>query len=207
MPAAATAHWPGRQLADRLPLLHTRVLVQDRAQSGFGSVLRLGIAYAAGRFCVTLMPDARDPLELIPKMITELRAGLTWCSALGTTGSRCGRQDLPWRFRHLPDGCTSRAIKLLLGVDIPDSTYGFRAFNRTFVQALGISGRRMSVCSEMTFKVCSPARSRRVRCPGRQTGPMVREQSKFRLGERAGRVHDHPHARLAPSASACAGSR
>ena len=36
------------ELADRYPLLHMRILVQDRASSGFGSVVRLGMAYAAG---------------------------------------------------------------------------------------------------------------------------------------------------------------
>src|SRR5437764_263264 len=60
------------ELADRYPLLHMRVLVRDRAPSGFGSLVRLGVAYSQGRFCVLVMPDARDPLELIPKMVDEL---------------------------------------------------------------------------------------------------------------------------------------
>ena len=41
------------ELADRFPLLHMRILVQDRAHAGFGSVVRLGVAYAEGRFIVT----------------------------------------------------------------------------------------------------------------------------------------------------------
>ncbi len=78
-----------------------------------------------------------------------------------------------------------RAIRLLLGVDIPDSTYGFRGFNRTFVQALGLTARRMSVCSEITFKVLlSGGKIERV--PGGPTGPMLREQSKFKLGNELG---------------------
>ena len=171
------------ELADRYPLLHTRLLVQDRSQSGFGSVLRLGIAYAEGRYCVVLMPDARDPLELIPKMLSELRSGahLVLCSRFDEAESD---GDLPKRF-VVYQAMYQRAIKLLLGVDIPDSTYGFRAFNRTFVQALGISGQRLAVCSEMTFKVML-AGGKTVRLPGRPTGPMVREQSKFRLGNELG---------------------
>lgn len=170
-------------LVDRYPLLHTRLLVQDRSQSGFGSVLRLGIAYAEGRFCFTVMPDARDPLELIPKMLNELRSGahLVLCSRFD--GSEA-TPDVPKRF-VIYQALYERAIKVLLGVDIPDSTYGFRAFNRTFVQALGISGRRLSVCSEITFKVLL-AGGKTVRLPGVPTGPMVREQSKFRLGNELG---------------------
>ena len=170
-------------LADKYPLLHTRLLVQDRSQSGFGSVLRLGIAYAEGRYCVVLMPDARDPLELIPKMLSELRAGahLVLCSRFETDTADLG---VPRRF-VIYQNLYQRAIRVLLGVDIPDSTYGFRAFNRTFVQALGISGQRLSVCSEMTFKVLL-AGGKTVRLPGVPTAPMVREQSKFRLGNELG---------------------
>lgn len=171
------------ELADRFPLLHIRVLVQDRARAGFGSLVRLGVAYSQGRFCVLVMPDARDPLELIPKMVTELRRGahLVLCSRYEDAVDGA---NVPWVFRTY-QGAYRRAIKLLLRVDIPDSTYGFRAFNRTFVQALGLSGRRMSVCSEITFKVLLAGGETR-RVPGAQSGPMLREQSKFRLGNELG---------------------
>jgi dolichol-phosphate mannosyltransferase len=171
------------QLADRYPLLHMRVLVRDQARSGFGSLVRLGVAYAQGRFCVLVMPDARDPLELIPKMITELRAGahLVLCSRYEGDDSTA---NLPRRF-VLYQTVYRRAIRSFLGVDIPDSTYGFRAFNRTFVQALGLTGRRMAVCSEITFKVLL-AGGNTTRVPGAPTGPMVREQSKFRLRNELG---------------------
>ncbi len=45
------------------------------------------------------------------------------------------------------------AIRLLLGMSIRDSTYGFRAFNRNYVHALGVSGNRFNICPEMTFKI------------------------------------------------------
>ncbi|HVA06828.1 MAG TPA: glycosyltransferase family 2 protein [Acidimicrobiales bacterium] len=167
------------ELAERFPLLHTRLLVQDRSQSGFGTALRLGIAYAEGQYCVVLMPDARDPLELIPKMLGELRNGahLVLCSRFDEGE---GKGNLPLRF-VIYQKIYQRGIRFLLGVEIPDSTYGFRAFNRTFVLALGIAGRRMSVMSEITFKVLL-AGGKTVRLPGVQSGPMIQEQPKFRLG-------------------------
>ena len=132
---------------------------------------------------MVLMPDARDPLELIPNMLSELRAGahLVLCSRFDGSLSTKG---LPKRF-VVYQTLYRRAIRTLLGVDIPDSTYGFRAFNRTFVQALGITGRRFSVCSEITFKVLL-AGGKTVRLAGSPTGPMLREQSKFRLGNELG---------------------
>jgi glycosyltransferase involved in cell wall biosynthesis len=171
------------RLADRYPLLHIRVLIRDQARAGFGSLVRLGVAYAQGRFCVLVMPDARDPLDLIPKMIGDLRGGtdLVLCSRF--EGGRASA-NLPRRFVAY-QAIYHRAIRLLLGLDIPDSTYGFRAFNRTFVQALGLTARRMSVCSEITFKVVL-AGGKMSRVNGGPTGPMVREQSKFRLGNELG---------------------
>ncbi len=171
------------RLADRFPLLHIRVLVQDRARGGFGWLVRLGVAYSRGRFCVIVMPDARDPLDLIPKMIAELRGGahLALCSRYD---DEAGLSNVPWHFR-LYQRIYRHAIRSLLSVDIPDSTYGFRAFNRTFVQALGLSGRGMSVCSEITFKVLL-AGGETHRVAGAQSGPMLRDQSKFRLGNELG---------------------
>jgi glycosyltransferase involved in cell wall biosynthesis len=165
------------ELADRYPLLHMRILVQDRARSGFGSLVRLGIAYAEGRFCVLVMADARDPLEVMPEMLKELRAGahLVLCSRYEGDA----QASVPARFRAY-QAVYRRAIRLLLGFDIPDSTYGFRAFHRTFVTALGLSATRFAVCPEITFKVML-AGGKVVRVPGAQAGPMVRAQSKFSL--------------------------
>jgi dolichol-phosphate mannosyltransferase len=164
-------------LADRYPLLHTRILVQDREHSGFGSVIRLGMAYAQGRFCAIVMPDARDPLEVLPKMLAELRGGahLVLCSRF-EDGSVSA---VPARFR-IYQKIYRRAIRMLVGYDIPDSTYGFRAFHRPFVQALGLTAHGFAVCSEITFKVML-AGGQVTRVAGTQAGPMIREQSKFRL--------------------------
>jgi glycosyltransferase involved in cell wall biosynthesis len=165
-------------LADRYPLLHTRVLVQDNGQRGFGSMVRLGVAYAQGRFCAIVMPDARDPLEVLPKMLAELRKGshLVLCSRFE------GAQDdseVPARFR-IYQRLYRRAIRTTLGYDIPDSTYGFRAFHRPFVQALGLQAHSFAICPEITFKVLLGG-GRVERVPGAQAAPTLRAQEKFKL--------------------------
>jgi dolichol-phosphate mannosyltransferase len=166
------------ELADRYPLLHMRILVQDRNQSGFGSVVRLGMAYAEGRFCAIVMPDGRDPLEVLPKMLAELRKGthLVLCSRFETPADE---SEVPARFR-LYQRLYRRAARLALGYDIPDSTYGFRAFHRTFVQALGLQAHSFAVCPEITFKVLL-AGGKVERVPGAQAAPTLRAQDKFRL--------------------------
>jgi glycosyltransferase involved in cell wall biosynthesis len=167
------------ELADRYPLLHMRILVQDRTQSGFGAVVRLGMAYAQGRFCAIVMPDARDPLEVLPKMLAALRNGthLVLCSRFEDDGA--AETGVPARFR-IYQSVYRRAIRLALGYDIPDSTYGFRAFHRPFVQALGLQAHSFAVCPEITFKVLL-AGGKVERVPGAQGAPMLRAQEKFRL--------------------------
>lgn len=170
-------------IAERLPLLHMRVLVLDRDESGFGRLVRLGMAYAQGRHCFVVMPDARDPLEQLPRMLLELRRGshLVLCSRFEDAA---GARSVPLRFR-IYQGVYRRAIRAVLGVDMPDSTYGFRGFNRTFVLALGLSARSMAVCPEITFKVLL-AGGTISRVPGARTGPTLHDQSRFRLRNELG---------------------
>ena len=94
--------------------------------------------------------DGSDPVDLIPKMVTELRKGcqLVICSRYidpqhGPAGTG--------RYR-LYQTVYRRAIRLLLSQEITDSTNGFRAFDRAFVQSIGLTSTKFSVCPEMTFK-------------------------------------------------------
>ena len=167
------------QLADELPLLHVRILVQDRRQGGFGSLIRLGVAYAQGRHCFIVMPDARDPLDQLPKMLQELRSGVHLVLCSRYDGEVSEASGVPARFRAYQT-LYRRAIRTLLGEDIPDSTYGFRGFHRTFVQALGLTARSFAVCPEITFKVLLAGGSI-ARVPGAQRAPTLHTQSKFRL--------------------------
>jgi glycosyltransferase involved in cell wall biosynthesis len=171
------------QMADALPLLHMRILVQERGQSGFGRLVRLGMAYANGRHCFIVMSDARDPLEQLPNMLAELRKGthLVLCSRFE---SRAGGRAVPLRFR-VYQWIYRRAIRTVLGEDISDSTYGFRGFNRTFMLALGLTARSFAVCPEITFKVLL-AGGKIAHVPGTPSGPTLHEQSKFRLRNELG---------------------
>jgi glycosyltransferase involved in cell wall biosynthesis len=138
------------ELSQRYPEVHMRVLQRSRANPGFGALVRYGIAHATGRYCVLVAPDGTDPVELIPAMVAELRVGkqMVICSRYLTSA---GGASVSRRYR-LYQRVYRRAIRLLLGREITDSTNGFRAFDRVFMQAIGLSSNRFSVCPEMTFK-------------------------------------------------------
>jgi glycosyltransferase involved in cell wall biosynthesis len=139
----------GARLSERFPELHMRVLQRSDVNPGFGALVRYGIAHATGRYCAIVAPDGTDPVELIPSMVRELRRGrqMVICSRYSANdGAAVSR-----RYR-IYQRVYRRAIRLLLGREITDSTNGFRSFDRVFVQAIGLSSNRFSVCPEMTFK-------------------------------------------------------
>ena len=139
----------GAGLGRRFPELHMRMLQRSTANPGFGALVRYGVAHATGRYCAIVAPDGTDPVELIPRMVQELRGGrqMVICSRyLMDDGDTVTRQYRVYQKIY------RAAIKLLLGREITDSTNGFRAFDRVFMQALGLSSNRFSVAPEMTFK-------------------------------------------------------
>jgi dolichol-phosphate mannosyltransferase len=138
------------ELSGSHPDLHLRVLQRSQVHPGFGAMVRYAAAHASGRYCVLVSPDGSDPVELIPKMVVQLREGkqLVICSRYGEAGQGTtvgGRYRLYQRIYRA-------AIKSGLGSEITDSTNGFRAFDRRFYQAIGLTSNRFGVCPEMTFK-------------------------------------------------------
>jgi glycosyltransferase involved in cell wall biosynthesis len=139
------------RLAEAYPNLHVRIFARELARPSFGGLIRFGMAHASGRYCAVVSADATDPVGLLPDMLKRLRGGatMTVCSRYirPEDARRVGRA---YRFYQAVYRATA---KLLLGQEVTDSTYGFRAFNRLYVQALGTSSNRFNIFPEMTFKV------------------------------------------------------
>lgn len=140
-----------RRFAEEYPGLHLRIFVRETLPLSFGGMIRFAMAHASGRYCAIVSADATDPVELLPDMLRRLRAGVTM--------TICSRYIRPEDTRRI--GRTYRlyqriyrtAAKALLRQEVTDSTYGFRAFNRLAIQALGTSSNRFNIFPEMTFKV------------------------------------------------------
>jgi hypothetical protein len=141
-------------------------------------MLRYGMAFAQGRYCALVSCDGQDPVELIPVFLRHLRAGkhLVQCSRYLRDSDSA---SLPLQFR-LYQKVYRTMTRLVLGIRVADSTYGFRAFDRIFIQALGLSANSFSICPEMTFKVTLCGGSIEY-VPGKQSGLHEGGQVKFKL--------------------------
>lgn len=165
-------------LVGRFPALHIRVFHRVRHRVGFGAIVRFGIAHARGRYCCFVSADGVDPVELIPEFVKRLRAGAHHV--------QCSRYLRPEDARALPrkfriyQAIYRRLIRWLLGREIADSTYAFRAFDRVYVQALGLSSNRFSVCPEITFKILLSGGVSEV-IPGKPAPYDAGGSSKFKL--------------------------
>jgi polyisoprenyl-phosphate glycosyltransferase len=139
-----------KRLSADLALLHLTILEMAHPRAGFGALLRFGVAYATGRFVSVIAADGTDPLEVLPGMVAKLRSGahLVVCSRYTGPDYVAGVDRRFRLYQRLYRG----GIRILLGQHISDSTNGFRAFDRRFAQALGLSSNRFSICPELTFK-------------------------------------------------------
>jgi glycosyltransferase involved in cell wall biosynthesis len=139
------------ELARTHPNLHLRIFTRDAIRLSFGGLIRLGMAHASGRYCAIVSADGTDPVNLLPEMLKSLRSGATMvvCSRYirAEDARRVGRTYRVYQKIY------RGSVKVLLRQEVTDSTYGFRAFNRQYIQAIGTSANRFNIFPEMTFKV------------------------------------------------------
>jgi glycosyltransferase involved in cell wall biosynthesis len=166
-----------QSLQRKYPDLRLRVLHRYPPRRGYGAIVRYGLAHATGRFAVVVAADGGNPVELLPQMLTHVRKGvhLVQCSRYTTPADA---KAVPAAFR-MYQSVYRLIVRLLVGRSLPDSTYGFKMFDRVLALALGATSNRFNLCPEITFKILL-AGGQVVFIPGnrrpRQTGT-----GKFRL--------------------------
>lgn len=111
------------------------------ANAGKGHALATGIAAAlslGAAYVVTLDADGQHPAGLVPALLGPLREG----QADVVVGSR--RRDagsMPWP-RQVTNWLSSTLVSRALGVVVPDSQCGFRAFTGRVAAAIRPAGAR-----------------------------------------------------------------
>ena len=134
---------------EKYPWLKYAILQHKGGARSYGALARFGLAYSGSHFAVLVSPFGDNDLRAIPAMLASMRKGAQVAQA--TRYPNRGSAGLTLRFR-LYQAVYRAAIRLLLGFSISDSTYGFKMFDRIFIQSLGLNQNGYSICPEITLK-------------------------------------------------------
>lgn len=127
-----------------------KVIRRDLERRGYGAVVKYGLAYASGEYAVFVSADHVDPINLLPMMYQYLEAG----SDLVQVSRYLKENDsksIPLSYKSL-QFIYRLAVRLALAMNIPDSTYSFKMFNRKKIISMGLSSNRFNISPEILFK-------------------------------------------------------
>ena len=137
-------------MRDRYPWVQFTLLERIGDARRFGALARFGIAYSTSRYIALVSPYVEDDLAALPKMLAALHSGAHVAQATRYTRAE-DSQALSWRFRAY-QSLYRTLVRMLLGHTVTDSTYGYKMFDRVYVQALGLTQNGYALCPEITLK-------------------------------------------------------
>jgi len=134
----------------KYPWLKFEILQRSGGSRRYGALARFGLAYSTSLYAVLISSYGENDISVIPKMLSKIREGAQVVQAtrfLTVTDAK----KVPLRFR-IYQTIYRFLTKVFLGFRISDSTYGFKMFDRLFIQAMGLNQNGYSICPEITFK-------------------------------------------------------
>jgi len=134
----------------RYPWIKFTMLRLNGNLRSYGALARFGLAYSTSQYAVLLSAHGDDDISLIPRMLAEMRKGAQVAQPVRYANEE-GKKSISFRFK-LYQYIYRVLTRVLLGLNINDSTYGFKMFDRVFLQALGLSQNGFSISPEITFK-------------------------------------------------------
>jgi len=135
---------------NKYPWIKFTMLRLNGSLRSYGALVRFGLAYSTSQYAVLLSTHADDDISLIPSMLAQMRKGSQVVQAVRYTDDK-SKKCIQFRFK-LYQYIYRALTRLLLRLDINDSTYGFKMFDRVFLQALGLSQNGFSISPEITIK-------------------------------------------------------
>jgi len=131
--------------------LNIRVVHHFEPRHGYGALIRYGMAYATGRYCLLVTADGAHPLEMLPQYVSEVRKGaqLVQCSRYEKVEDSA---NIPRKFK-IYLACYRALVRLLLGWDVRDPTCSFKLVDRIYLQAIGIRSNGQALVPEIPLKV------------------------------------------------------
>ena len=137
---------------DKYPWIKLKVLqrIGKGCLKNYGALVRFGVAHSTSRYVALVSSHGEDDLSVLPSMLTSIRQGFQLVQATRySTESSSKNISFIYRFYQL---LYHWAVFLLIGYKISDSTYAFKMFDKLFIQSLGMTRNRFSICPEITIK-------------------------------------------------------
>jgi hypothetical protein len=130
------------------PALHIKNIFLKKKMR-LGHLIRTCCAYSSGDYILTLTGEGLNEIELLETIYSKILKNVKLIIV-----SRFESKDISIKPPFIIYQKIYRTvIFFLLGKRVSDSTNGFRAFDRRFVQALGVNRPGLSFFAEMTIKV------------------------------------------------------
>ena len=134
----------------KYPWLKFRMLQKLGTSTSYGALARLGLAYSTSRYAVLVSPYGEDDISIITKMLNMIRKG---AQVIQVTRYALPEDTETVQLRFRVYQYIYRFFtNILLGHKVSDSTYAFKMFDRTFIQAVGLTQTGRSISPEITLK-------------------------------------------------------
>lgn len=129
---------------------HGAFVVRQGTNAGKGRALAAGVRDALERganYIVTMDADGQHPAECVPALLAPLTAGR---ADVVVGARRRGPGPMPWP-RRCTNWLSSALVSRALGLPVPDSQSGFRAFTRRVAETVRPAGDRYEFETEFLF--------------------------------------------------------
>jgi len=137
-------------LQEKYPWLKFKMLAKNGQSNGYGALTRFALAYSTSRYAVLVSPYGEDAIPTINKMLGIIRKGAQVVQASRYSDLESSER-VPKKFR-VYQHIYRKLVKYLLGVKASDSTYGFKMFDRIFIQAVGLTQNSRAISPEISIK-------------------------------------------------------
>lgn len=129
---------------------NVRVVYKELHRRGYGAAVKYGLAFANGEFAIFVSADLVDPINLIPKMHSELVNGCD-VAQVSRYLDKNNSRTIPFSYKFF-QFFYRIGVRVALGQYIPDSTYAFKMFRRSKILAMGVASNRFNISPEIMFK-------------------------------------------------------
>ena len=139
-----------KYVKERYPWLKFRMLQKKGPSNPIGAMIRFGIAFSTSKYVVLISPYGEDDIGIINNMLLLIRNGSQLVQVTRYSNqSDSGSVELIFR---LYQTVYQTLAWLFLGLQSSDFTYGYKMFDRVFVQSVGLTQNSFAISPEVTIK-------------------------------------------------------